>query len=202
MGQLNRIGAPIAVMAIVAAMQGITSARASTYAPPKANASTVAQQHIGTVESSEDGSFVSSMVTPGRFEVTFSGKRFESRDRVERYLLYRAALLARQNGAGWFGLLYLPGEAGATAHPPRTSSDRPGFGHWQPHWNYYITGMGWQPWHPEWGVTFWAEDIDLARVEQYNAHAMIELGIGRRPQNNQPIFAVDEVIRDLQPAFR
>lgn len=205
MGQLKRLGAPIAVMAIAAAMQGITPAQAIAYAPPKADAGAVAtaQQHIGTVESSADGSFASSDVAPGRFEVTFSGQRFESRDRVERYLLYRAALLANQNGASWFGLLYLPGEAGPDSHPARSSG--PGqhhYGHWQPHWNYYVSGLGWQPWHPEWRVAFWADSIDLSLVERYDAHAMIELGINRRPLEDQPIFDVDEVIRDLEPTFR
>ena len=146
MGQLKRLGAPIAVMAIAVAMQGITPAQAVTYAPPKADsgAAATAQQHIGTVESSADGSFASSDVTPGRLEVTFSGQRFESRDRVERYLLYRAALLAKQNGASWFGLLYLPGEAGPDSHPARSSG--PGqhhYGHWQPHWIYDVSGLGW-----------------------------------------------------------
>jgi hypothetical protein len=192
-------------MAIAAAIQGLSPAQAIAYAPPKAETGTAAtaQQHIGTVESSADGSFASSEVAPGRLEVTFSGKQFESRDRVERYLLYRAALLAKQNGASWFGLLYLPGEAGPDSHPARSSG--PGqqhYGHWQPHWNYYVSGLGWQPWHPEWGVAFWADDIDLSLVERYDAHAMIELGINRRPSEDQPIFDVDEVIRDLEPAFR
>ena len=130
-------------MVVAAAMQGITPAQASTYVPPKANASATVQQHIGTVESSAGGSFASSMVTSGRFEVSFSEKRFESRDRVERYLLYRSAILAKQNGSSWFGLLYLPGEAGPDSHPARPS--RPSqhhYGHWQPHWNYYVTGNG------------------------------------------------------------
>ena len=205
MGQLSSSYGPVAVMVIAAAIQGISPAQASAYAPPKAEAgkAATAQQHIGIVESSAETSFTSSEVAPGRLEVTFSGTHFDSRDLVERYLLYRAALLAKQTGASWFGLLYLPGEAGPDSHPAR--SGRLGqhhYGHWQPHWNYYVSGLGWQPWHPEWGVAFWADSIDLSRVEQYNAHAMIELGVGSRPQNDQPIFDVDEVVRDLEPTFR
>jgi hypothetical protein len=205
MGQLKSLGVPIAVMAIATAIQGFSPVQAIAYAPPKAEAGTAAtvQQHIGTVESSADGSFASSEVAPGRFEVTFSGTRFESRDRVERYLLYRAALLAKQNGASWFGLLYLPGEAGPDSHPARSSpTGQHHYGHWQPHWNYYVSGLGWNPWHPEWGAAFWADSIDLSRVERYDAHAMIELGINSRPSGDQPIFDVGEVMRDLEPAFR
>ena len=65
----------------------------------------------------------------------------------------------------------------------------------------FATGLGWQPRHPEWGVAFWAETIDLSLVERYDAHAMIELGINSRPAEDQPIFDVDEVIRDMEPAF-
>jgi hypothetical protein len=205
MGQFKRLATPIAVMAMAAAMHGITPAQAIAYAPPKADAgaAATAQQHIGTAESSAGGSFASSEVAPGRIEVTFSGQRFESQDRVERYLLYRAALLAKQNGASWFALLYLPGEAGPNSHPD--GSSRPGqhhYGHWQPHWNYYVSGLGWQPWRPEWGVAFWADGIDPSLVERYDTHAMIELGINRPPSEDQPIFGVEEVIRDLEPAFR
>ena len=205
MGQLKGLGAPIAAMAIAVVMQGISPAQAAIYAPSKAEAGVAAtkQQHIGMVERGADGSFASSEVAPGRLEVTISGKRFESQDRIERYLLYRAALLAKQNGASWFGLLYLPGEAGPDSHPARSS--RPGqhdYGHWQPHWNYYVSGLGWQPWHPEWGAAFWADGIDLSRVERYDAHAIIELGTDRGPSEDQPIFNVDDVIRDLEPTFR
>jgi hypothetical protein len=205
MGQLKKGSAQIAIGAIAAELLGIVPAQAATPPPLKAEVNVVAlnQQHIGTVEFEKDGSFATSEVTPGRIELTFAGKRFESRDRVERYLLYRAALLAKQNGASWFGLLYLPGEAGPDSHPARSS--RPSqhhYGHWQPHWNYYVSGLGWQPWHPEWGVAFWADSIDLSLVERYDAHAMIELGINRRPEEDKPIFDVDEVIRDLGPSFR
>ena len=205
MSQLKRLGVPISVMAIATAIQGFSPVQAIAYAPPKAEAGTAAtvQQHIGTVEPSADGSFASSEVAPGRFEVTFSGTRFESRNRVERYLLYRAALLAKQNGASWFGLLYLPGEAGPDSHPARSSpTGQNHYGHWQPHWNYYVSELGWNPWHPEWGAAFWADSIDLSRVERYDAHAMIELGINPRPSGDQPIFDVGEVMRDLEPAFR
>ena len=204
MGQLRRASAAVAVTLIATMTQGNSPAQAIAFAPRKAEVGAAAAepQKTGAVELATNGSFASSQVTPGRFEGTFSGKRFESQDHVERYLLYRAASLAKQNGASWFGLLYLPGEAGPEAHSPRPGSSRPGYGHWQPHWNYYVSGMGWQPWHPEWGVAFWADSIDLALVERYEAHAMIELGVGSRPLTDQPIFDVDEVIGKLKPLFR
>ena len=203
MGQVKRLGAAVFVAAIAAVMQGISPAQAISYAPSKSElgVAPTLRQEIVTEELQADGSFTSSEVAPGRFEVIFSGNRFKSRELVERYLLYRAALLAKQSGASWFGLLYLPGEAGPDTHPAYPGSIQPSYGHWQPHWNYYVSGLGWQPWHPEWATAFWADSIDLALVERYNAHAMIELGVGSRPQSDQPIFAADEVIRRLEPTF-
>jgi hypothetical protein len=149
-----------------------------------------------------DGRFASTEVGAGRFELTYSGEQFGSRDTVESYLLYRAAVLARKNRATSFLLLYLPGEGGPSVHPalPKRPSG-PNYGHWQPHWNYYVTGTGWQPWRPEWGAAFWADEIDLARVQSYEAHAIIELLKDDRPREDQPVFNVNDVITHLEPNF-
>ena len=204
MAQLKESLVAFSVMAIATATQTIAPAQAIAHTPVQAGAGAApaAQQGTPILKLPVDGSFASSQVAPGRLEVTFSGQRFESQNPVELYLLYRAALLAKKNGASWFGLLYLPGEAGSDSHPAH--SNGPGelhYGHWQPHWNYYVSGLGWQPWHPEWGVAFWAKGIDLSLVTRYDTHAIIELGINRRPAKDQPIFEVDEVIKSLRPAF-
>lgn len=205
MTRLKKCRRSTAVAAIALVIQGVTLGQASAHAPARAeNHSNATKAHtIRTVKLPADGKFASAEVEAGRFELTYSGKRFDSRDLVEQYLLYRAAVLAKKNGATSFLLLYLPGEGEPSVHPalPKRSSG-PDYGHWQPHWNYYVSGLGWQPWRPEWGTAFWADSIDLVLVERYDAHAMIELGVGSLPQNDQPIFDVDEVIRSLEPAFR
>lgn len=136
-------------------------------------------------------------------EITFSGRRFTSRDQVEGYLLYRAALFAKQSGHRWFILLHMPGEGGPEAHPPRRSPTfGQAYGHWQPHWSYYRPVFGWQPWRPEWGVRFWADDMDLRDVERFEVHAMIELGRGAVPRDPQMAFDAEAVLKDLQPLAR
>ncbi|MDV3258135.1 MAG: hypothetical protein LOX97_10230 [Sphingomonas sp.] len=151
----------------------------------------------------ETGRLSTSEVEPGRYELLYSGKRLVGRSEVEHFLLYRAALLAREKGATSFSLLYLPGEEGPGRHPaPTASSSGPDFGHWQPHWSYYVTGLGWQPWHPEWGAAFWADTIEMARVEKYEVHAIIRLGDGDRPEKDQPEFGVNEVVETLGPRYR
>lgn len=150
-----------------------------------------------------DGQLRTAEVEPGQYELIYSARRLRSRTDVEHYLLYRSALLARQKGAISFSLLYLPGEEGPTRHPaPPGPSSGPGYGHWQPHWTYYVTGLGWQPWRPEWGAAFWADGIDAARVEKYEVHAIVKLSDGAELEEDQPDFRVSEVLRDLEPRFR
>jgi hypothetical protein len=190
----------IAIVTLALAVQGVASNQADARARARAEGlpKLASARAIRAVRLPADGKFASAEIAPGRFELTYSGTRLGARDTVEHYLLYHAALLARRNGATSFLLLYLPGEAGPTVHPalPRPSSG-PDFGHWQPHWNYYVTGMGWQPWHPEWGAAFWADGIDPARVQRYEAHAIIELIRGRRLPEDQPVFDAKEVIKGL-----
>jgi hypothetical protein len=149
------------------------------------------------------GRLRTSEVEPGRYELILSGRQLKgSRAGVEQYLLYRAALLGRQKGATSLSLLYLPGEEGPTSHPAQAgASAASGYGHWQPHWTYYVTGLGWQPWHPEWGQAFWADGIDMARVEKYEVHAIVELSDDATPEADQPAFNVNEVIEALGPLF-
>lgn len=133
----------------------------------------------------------------GRYELTLTGRRFTSRDAIERDLLRRAALVARGKGADWFVLLTMPGER-PDAHPARPNpSFGARYGHWQPHWAYRTAGAGWQPWHPEWGAPFWTRDVDPARVDGFEVHAMIELGRGRSPEGHDPAFDARKVLKDL-----
>ena len=191
----------IAVATFALAIQIVAPGQASAHASARAEnlPNAPGAREIRTVKLPADGKFASAEIGPGRFELTFSGIRFNSRNTVEHYLLYRAALLARHNGATSFRLLYLPGEAGPSVHPAlRSRLSGPDYGHWQPHWNYYLTGMGWQPWHPEWGTTFWADEIGSARVQRYEAHAIIELIMEGRAPEDQPVFNAGEVIKRLE----
>jgi hypothetical protein len=132
----------------------------------------------------------------GRYELTLTGRRFTSRDAIERDLLRRAALLARGKGADWFVLLHMPGES-PDLHPPRSgASFGARYGHWQPHWTYRTAGGGWQPWHPEWGAPFWTSDVDPATVNGFEVHAMVELGRGPMPAGRA--FDARRVLRDLR----
>lgn len=138
-----------------------------------------------------------SELSPDRFELVYSGTKFTSRDEVERQLLLSSARLAVGHRKEIFVLLALPGEQ-PDVHPARPN---PGFGakygHWQPHWSYYLPEDGWQWWHPEWGAQFWTKDVDPARIERFEVHAMIELGARGSATDNALPFNAGDVVREL-----
>ena len=138
-----------------------------------------------------------SELSPDRFELVYSGTKFTSRDEVEGQLLLSSARLALGHGQESFVLLALPGEQ-RDVHPARPN---PGFGakygHWQPHWNYYLPKDSWQWWHPEWGAEFWTKDVDPKAVQRFEVHAMIELGAGAGAFDNALPFNARDVVRDL-----
>lgn len=149
-----------------------------------------------------NGSLISSDIAvselqPGRLEIIYSGAKFTSRDQVERALLLSSAEPALAHGQQWFVLLALPGEM-TYIHPPRRTPDFGAqFGHWQPHWNYYVSKYGWQWWHPEWGGEFWTKDVDPKLVERFEVHAMIELGEASGDGNGSRAFSAKAVVKEL-----
>lgn len=148
------------------------------------------------------GDFAALDSEEGLREVTITGTQFESQEEQEGRLLYKAASLTKQNGFDWFALRHLPGEGGPDVHPPRRApSFGANYGHWQPHWTYYVTGLGWQPWRPEWGVRFWAADIDLKAVERFEVHAMIKMGHRSSPSTAGLNFDASRILQDLGPRF-
>ncbi len=148
------------------------------------------------------GDFLSTPLGQHRYELTFSGRQFVSRDRVEGHLLYRAARVARARGYDWFVLLHLPGERGANDHPARrTSTFGAAYGHWQPHWTYQLSGQEWQPWRPEWGVAFWADAVPRREIEQFSVHAIIEGRRGPSRARQAMAFNAGRIIRDLRADF-
>jgi hypothetical protein len=136
-------------------------------------------------------------LSAGKLELVYAGEKFSSRDVAEAYLLLRAAENANQRGADWFTLAHKsqdhPGH-----HPPRADlSYGASYRHWQPHWFYQVARQDWQPWYPEWGARFWAEETDLRTVQRFEVHAIIELGRGARPKVDA-VFEPKPIMADRQ----
>ncbi|MES2119369.1 MAG: hypothetical protein V4513_02200 [Pseudomonadota bacterium] len=61
----------------------------------------------------------------------------------------------------------------------------------------YVPQYGWQWWHPEWGGEFWTKDVDPSKVEQYDVHAMIDLGPSTSALDTTQQFNARDIISDL-----
>jgi hypothetical protein len=151
------------------------------------------------------GGYSDQRLGPNRFLVRFHGNELTSRDRVEGYLLYRAAELTVQNGHDWFAIIDRH-----TEHDVRTYTRPdpfyrpyygPAYGYWRPHWRYYRPGTGWDVWHPEYGGPFWADRLDVTTVESYEASAEIVLRKGPMMATDQRAFDARRVLADLGPTI-
>ena len=147
------------------------------------------------------GGYSEQRLAPDRYLVRFHGNELTARDRVEGYLLYRAAELAAQNGYDWFLIVdrHTEHEVETYIRPdplyrPWYGSD---YGYWRPHWRYYRQGYGWDVWHPEFDRPFWADRSTVTRVESFEAEADITLHKGEMPAAEPRAFEAREVITRL-----
>ncbi len=143
-------------------------------------------------------------IEPNRFEITFSGNSYTSRDTVEKYLLYRAAELTLQQHGDYFIMADRN-----TDHRSRTYTT-PSFGagsyggwggYWGPSWRYFGRGYGWRSWDPFFGDPFWDRDVDVQTVDKYEASAEIIIGEGPKPRDNVRAFDARAVVDHLGPSI-
>ena len=143
------------------------------------------------------GGFSEQQIESNRFRVMFAGNELTSRERVENYLLFRAAELTVQRGFDGFTLMDRD-----TDRRTRTTVDRPfrtgPWGYWGPSWRYYGR-FGWRSWDP-WGYDpFWGDTIDVRTVDRFEATAEIVMFRGK-PRNARD-FDAREVMRNLGPTI-
>ena len=175
--------APLSALAILTAC-----ATATPYQPLAGNRSS--------------GGYADQRIEDNRYRVTFVGNRFTSRDRVENYLLYRAAELTEESGYDGFTIVRRDTERDVETRvsPGLGSGFGPRFGpygFWRPHWRYYGR-FGWRSWDPWFGDPFWADTVDIDQVERYEASAEIVLFRGRRPDDPHS-FDARQVLANLGP---
>ena len=151
------------------------------------------------------GGYSETRITENRYQLNFAGNTLTSRDRVEGYLLYRAAELTLEKGYDWFEINDRLTERDVRTYVAPDPFYEPYYGslygYWRPHWRYYRPSGGWYWWHPEWGSPFWADRIDMRTVEKFEAHADIEMFNGPVPLNNQRAFDARQVINQLEPTI-
>ena len=163
-------------------------------------ASPTPYQPLGTTGTGASGGYASQRIESNRYRVSFAGNSLTSRERVETYLLYRAAELAIEAGYDGFTVVDR-----ATDRDVETRVYRDPFGPgpyrwWRPWWRYRGAGWGWRRWDPWWGDPFWADDIDVRTLQRFEAHAEILLYRGARP-NDPKSFDAREVVANLSPSI-
>ena len=157
-------------------------------------------------------------VSPGRYaygfrdqqldaahwRVSFAGNSLTSRERVEGYLLYRAAELTTQQGYDWFDTTDRRTERHTRYYANPDPFYGSGFGlnygwGWRPHWRYY-GGFGMRHWDPWMGGPFWASRYDVDEINRYEASAEIVMGRGPPPAGRR-VFNAREVMTNLGPTI-
>lgn len=140
----------------------------------------------------------------GRYQVSFSGNSLTARDRVEGYLLFRAAELTIRDGYDWFLIIDRFTEHDTETYVRPDPFYRPyyggAYGFWRPHWRYSQRGR-WGLWHPESGGPFLGGAPELQTIERFEAHAEIVLRRGPIPAGEERAFDARRVIADLGPTI-
>lgn len=151
-------------------------------------------QPLGTRGAS--GGFTEQRIEANRYRVAFVGNDYTSRQRVENYLLFRAAELTVANGYDGFTIVRRDTDKNVDF---RTS---PGWGsyspYWRPYWRYR-GHYGWRHWDPWFGAPFWGDTVDIRTVESYEAMAEIVMFRGRRADPSS--FDARQVIDNLRPTI-
>lgn len=145
------------------------------------------------------GGFSEQQLTANRYRVTFAGNDYTSRQRVENYLLYRAAELTLANGYDGFTIIRRDTDREVEQRVYDTGLRSSYYSGWRPYWRYYGGPYGWRSWDPWYGGPFWADSYDIRTIERYEAMAEIEMFRG------QPVgatsFDARQVIAHLRPSI-
>lgn len=143
------------------------------------------------------GGFTEQRIEQNRYRVAFVGNDYTSRQRVENYLLYRAAELTVANGYDGFTIVQRATDRDVDVR----SYGSPGgyYPYWRPSWRYR-GAYGWRYWDPWYGDPFWADRIDVRTVESYEATAEIVMFRGRR--TDAASFDARQVIANLRPTIQ
>lgn len=177
------------IRAVLAAVAGGLALAACATATP--------YQPLGAQGTGAGGGYSNVRLAADRYRVTFAGNSMTSRERVETYLLYRAAELTAERGFDGFTIVDRATDRNVETRVYRDSFGVGRYRWWRPHWRYRGAGWGWRRWDPWFGGPFWADNIDISTVERFEASAEIVMFRGRR--SGERSFDAREVLANLGP---
>ena len=158
---------------------------------------------------SMSGGFSEQRLEAERYRVSFAGNTLTSRETVERYLLFRAAELTRQQGYDWFETADRRTDSTARTVVDADPFMRPGFGYgggygaWRPVWRYYGAGYGgWRAWDPYWGDPFFTSRAQVRTVEKFEATAEILMHKGVKPAGDPRAYDAGEILNSLSASIQ
>ena len=127
------------------------------------------------------GGYTDRKLADDRYEVTFAGNMLTTRQRVEDYLLFRAAELTLEHGYDWFQVIDHEMDREIRREIRPDPFYRPPYGTWRPYWRYRTMGMAWMDWDPYLGDPFFTQEVEVSTLERFEATAEIRLGRGALP---------------------
>jgi hypothetical protein len=144
------------------------------------------------------GGYSEQRIEDNRWVVRFTGNSLTSRQRVETYLLYRAAELTLQLGYDGFTMVHRDTDQNVRTHVYHDPWGPGPWGYWGPSWRYWHRGRWgyWDPWGPG---PFWG-GVDVHTVTRYEAIA--EIVMFRGPRSGDPAsFDARQVTTNLRPTI-
>lgn len=156
-------------------------------------------QPLGVRGTGASGGYASQAIENDRFRVSFTGNRLTSRERVETYLLYRAAELTVQQGYDGFTIVQRDTDRDVDTRIRRDPFGPGPYGFWAPYWRWYGP-YGWNLWNPWRGGPFFTSQLDVDTIERYEAMAEIVMFRGSRPDDPMS-FDAREVMAHVGPTL-
>lgn len=128
------------------------------------------------MEHGESGGYSEEQLGPDRYSVAFAGNTLTSRERVEQYMLFRAAEFSLRDGYDGFRMVYKTTECDRQTITERAPGYDATFGpaSARPSWRYYYDGR-WTNWYPYDDDPFDKSRTETRMIERFEAHAEIEL---------------------------
>src|SRR5262245_32787854 len=111
-------------------------------------------QPLGAAGTGASGGFAEVRLAANRDRVTFAGNRMTCRERVETYLLYRAAELTNERGFDGFTIVDRATDRNVETRVYRDPFGPGPYRFWRPYWRYRGAGWGWRRWDPWFGDPF------------------------------------------------
>lgn len=133
------------------------------------------------VPPAKPGVFTAAKKGANGYHLVVTGKNFTSREAIEHYMAYRAAILTQEQNSSWFTLTETRAKGDTVrATKPDTGGLRYSFrmAYWRPVWRYKTSGSPpWKGWSPFSGTPF--PITDPKSVSDYEVSADIVLHKGQ-----------------------